>query len=65
MKRTDAILLAGATFGSAAILAVAVLSSLTGSLRPDVGVAALVVGAAAGLLAFRDARGARGAGGRA
>ena len=52
--RSDAILLAGTAFGSVAILAAAALASIAGSLGPGVGLAALVAGGVAGLLAARS-----------
>jgi hypothetical protein len=58
LKRADAILLAGVTFGSAAVLSAAILACILGSLSPGVAVAGLVVGGAAGLLATREARSA-------
>jgi hypothetical protein len=56
VTRSDAILLAGTAFGSVAILVAAALASMSGSLSPGVGLAALAAGAAAGFLAAREAR---------
>jgi hypothetical protein len=56
VTRSDAILLAGTAFGSVAIFAAAALASLSGSLSPAVGLAALAAGGVAGLLAARAAR---------
>ena len=56
VTRADAGLLGGVTFGSGAILAAAILAWILGSLSPAVGVAALVVGGATGLLAVRATR---------
>ena len=57
MTRSDAVLLAGTAFGSAAILGAAALAWISGSLSPGVGLAALAAGAAAGFLAARNAHG--------
>jgi hypothetical protein len=54
VSRSAAILLAGASFGSAATFAAAFLAWTSGSLRPGVGVAAIAAGAIAGLLAIRS-----------
>ncbi len=56
VTRSDAVLLAGTAFGSAAIFAAAALASMSGSLSPGVGLAALAAGAAVGFLAAREAR---------
>jgi hypothetical protein len=54
----EAVLLAGVSFGSAAVLAAAVLASLAGSLGAAVGLASLVAGGVAAAFAVRAARAA-------
>jgi len=56
--RSEAVLLGGVSFGSAAILAAAALASLAGSLTPVVSGVALVAGAIAGALAVWSGRSA-------
>lgn len=57
MTRSDAWLLGGVAFGSAALLAAAVLASISGSLGASLGTAALAAGAVAAALAVRSASG--------